>query len=643
VTAEERAHDAFMSGWREGWRRPPSITLSEWSDLHRVLQPESSSEPGNWRTDRTPYLREIMDCLSADHPCHKIVFMKSAQIGGTEIGLNWLGYIVHNSPGPTLIVYPTVEVAEDVSKDRITPMIRTTPVVAERVFENKSRRAENTILNKYFRGGLFKLTGSNSAAGLRSKPMKNLFFDEADGYTDNADGEGDPVALAVVRSTNFAGKIFMPSTPGDKGGRIEREFLKGDQRRYFVPCPHCGHMDHLQWVNLRWTNDDPSTAQMVCVDCGCFIEEFHKTAMLAAGEWRPTAVSPNGVRSYHINGLYSPLGWLSWATMADEWLAAQKDPTLLKAFVNTRLGESYEDRNISVKPDLVLEHREPYPAQVPNGVGVLVAAVDVQGSYLAWKVKGYGAGEESWFIDWGILDGDPAQEQVWKDLDVVLQQRFTHESGQTLRIEGVCVDAGGHHTEYVHKYTRARASMRYYAVRGGNEVGQPIVGKPTNKNKWRARVYTLCTDTAKEIIYTRLKIGKPLPGVRSPGYMHMPDIITQEYAEQLVAEKASRPQVKGRPGKRVWTKTRERNEALDLEVYCLAALKIRGQAFIKTLAERAARYARPTLRLPDVQAQATAAVTKPPLPPDPLKPPRVPPQSRPPRRTNWVTRGLKWR
>ena len=642
MTAAERAFDTFMVGWRAGWKRDPTMTLSEWADTHRVLQPESSSEPGQWRTERTPYLREIMDCLSADHPCHKLVFMKSAQIGGTEVGLNWLGYIVHNSPGPTLIVYPTVEVAEDVSKDRISPMIRTTPVVAERVFENKSRRAENTILNKYFRGGLFKLTGSNSAAGLRSKPMKNLFFDEADGYTDNADGEGDPVALAVVRSTNFAGKIFMPSTPGEKGGRIEREFLKGDQRRYFVPCPHCGHMDHLQWVNLRWEDHDPSTAQMVCMGCGCFIEEHHKTAMLAGGEWRPTAESPEGVRSYHINGLYSPLGWLSWATMAEEWLAAQKDPTLIRAFVNTRLGESYEDRNISVEPDLVLAHREHYPAEVPNGVGILVASVDTQGTWLAWKVKGYGAGEESWLIAWGILEGDPAQDQVWRDLDDVLKQRFTHESGQTLRIECVVVDSGGNHTDQVYKYTRLRASQRYYAIRGGNEVGQPLVGKPTSRNRFRARVYTLCVDTGKETVYSRLRIGKPLPGVRSPGYMHMPDTITQEYAEQLVSEKAFRKVIKGRPGKREWKQVRERNEALDLEVYCLAALRIRGQAVIKSLAERAARFARPTLGLPDGSTIPPPS-PRTPVAEDPLKPARVPPPVRPPRRGNWVTRGLKWR
>lgn len=633
----ERARSLFLRGWMGGFRRDPVLTVSEWADRFRILSPESTSEHGRWRTERTPYLREIMDCLSSTSPIRRVVFMKSAQVGGTECGLNWLGYIIHNSPAATMIVYPTVEVAEDVSKDRITPMINTTPEIAERLRENRSRGSENTITEKKFRGGLLKLSGANSAASLRSKPMKNLFFDESDGYTNNADGEGDPVALARGRTTTFTERMkeFEVSTPGLTGGRIEKSFLAGDQRRYFVPCPHCGHMDHMRWSNLRWTPDEPDTAKLFCASCEQLIEERYKTQMLAGGEWRATAESKNGVRSYHINGLYSPLGWFSWADMAREWEAAHKDPSLLRPFVNIRLGEPWEDRNEAVKPETILSRREVFPEHVPMRVGVLVAAVDVQGDRLEYAIKGYGEGEESWLIAASSVPGDPEQDEPWLKLDEILREPWKHESGVDMRIECVAVDSG-YKPDRVYRFCKPRADRFIFATKGSNTTGFPLVGKATMNNApYRARLYMLCTDSGKETLAARMRIKKPETDRPSPGYLHIPDWVDEEYAAQLTSERAVRKFEPGKKPVRKWEQLRERNEAWDLEVYCLAALRILfGPTPTTALAKRTARMqsAQQALSLEGGPPQ-----TPPEDPPAPLTAPPPPrPRPLPPRPGGWA-------
>jgi phage terminase large subunit GpA-like protein len=577
-----------MNGWADGLEPEPVLTVSEWSDAHRMLSGKASAEPGRWSTDRTPYLREIMDTLSAMNPCHRTVFMKGAQIGGTECGNNWIGYVIHHAPAPILVVQPTVEVAKRVSKQRIAPMIESTPALRERVKEARARDSGNTTFVKEFDGGLLIMTGANSGAGLRSMPIRYLFMDEVDEYPGDVDGQGDPVALAEKRTTTFSRrKVFLVSTPTIKGlSRIEREFLASDQRRYFVPCPHCGHMDWIRWENIRWSERQPETAALACTACGALIEERCKIEMLARGEWRATAPGTGLTAGFHLSSLYSPLGWKSWSGCVAEFLEVKEDPFRLKTWVNTVLGETWEERGDSVEPDAVLSRAERYAAEVPTGVGILVASVDVQGDRLECKVKGYGAGEESWLIAVSQFHGDPGTNTVWFELDRFLQQTFTHESGQKLKIECVTIDSGGHHTEQVYRFCKVRLARRVFAVRGGNERGKEIVSKPTMHNRYRTKLFTLCVDSAKDMIYSRLRIGAP-----GPGYMHLPEWTDAEYVAQLTAEKAIRKYVKGRGSVRQWIKTRERNEALDLEVYCLAALYILGPVVIRTLPERATRLA----------------------------------------------------
>lgn len=625
-----------------GWEPEPRGTVSEWADRYRMLDGRGSAEPGRWRTSRTPYLRAIMDALSDASPYQRIVFMKGAQVGATECGNNWLGYIVHWSPGPTLLVLPTLEMARRSSQTRIKPMIESTPALRERVAEARSRSSSNTTLVKEFPGGHMMMAGANSGAGLRMLPVRRLFLDEIDEYPGDVDDQGDPVSLAEKRTTTFARrKIFMVSTPTIRDlSRIEIAYRATDQRRFFIPCPHCGHMDYLTWSGtdwmgssegshhrIAWDAEDPETAHMVCGSCFERTEETAKPGMLNAGEWRATTTGADArTIGFHLSGLYSPIGWKSWAECVREFVEAKENPFLLKTWVNTVLGESWEERGSSVEPHELLRRVESYGdgVEVPHGVGILVGSVDVQDDRLEVKVKGYGAGEESWLVALTQLHGDPSADPLWFELDRFLKRRFTHASGRTLPIECVAVDSGGHHTEQVYKFAKMRQHRRIFAVKGGGLQGAPVVARPTTHNRYRCKLFVLCVDTAKEVILGRLRVG-----TRGPGYMHLPaTIVDKEYCEQLTAEKAMRKYVKRRGSVKEWVKIRERNEALDLEVYALAALYILGQELVKDLRRRASIWSRPAEPSPDD--------------PQPPAPPltQLKPRNMRPRNSSWTNR---WR
>lgn len=297
----------ILRAWGAGLTPDPDLTVSEWADRHRMLSGRASAEPGRYRTARTPYMGEIMDRLSPGDPTQRIVFMKAAQVGATEAGNNWIGFAIHQAPGPMLAVQPTVELAKRNSRQRIDPLIDESPELRERVKPARSRDAGNTMLSKEFAGGILIMTGANSAVGLRSTPARYIFLDEVDAYPASADEEGDPVTLAEARSLTFAHrrKVFLVSTPTIRGlSRIEREFEASDQRRFFVPCPHCQQMQWLKFERLRWQKGRPETAEYHCEGCETPIAEHHKTAML---EGR-MAGDRQGRRSDH--GRVSPLGAL---------------------------------------------------------------------------------------------------------------------------------------------------------------------------------------------------------------------------------------------------------------------------------------------------------------------------------------------
>ena len=554
--------------------------------------------------------------LSPRVPTHVVVFIKGSQIGGTEAGNNWLGYLIELSPGGILVLRPTVDEARRFSRQRLDPMFEATPSLVKLVKPARSREGGNTLLLKEFPGGMLFLVGSNSPTGLKSMPIRYLFGDEIDEYPGDVKDQGDALTLAEKRMagpTHSRRKEFLVGTPTIKGiSKIEAEFENTDQRYYYVPCPFCGHMDYIRWENIRYETEDhklkPETVALACVACGTLIEERYKVEMLPAGEWRATKPEVVGRVGYHLSSLYSPYGWYSWVDAVEEWLKALADPSKLKTFLNTVLGQTWEERGDSIEPETLAARTEPYEAEVPTGVGALVASVDTQDDRLEVLVKGYGAAEESWLVDYLVIRGDPATATVWQELDLVLKRKYTHASGRTIGISCVAVDSGGHHTEQVYRYCAARRKRRVFAIRGGSKQGEPLVPRPTVKNQYRIKLFTLCVDTGKGTVYARLKIKSP-----GPGYCHFPiaDVIDEEYFDQLTAEKAVRKWKKGRGSVREWIKVRPRNEALDLEVYALAALYILGPSFIRSLPERAEALARP---LDQTAAPATRKRTAPKVP-----------------------------
>jgi len=570
----------FQTAFSEGLRPDPDFTVSSWADEHRFLSQKASAEPGRWRTDRTPYLREIMDSLSPSSPVQRVVFMAGAQVGKSESGNNWLGFIIDHAPGPTLLVQPTVDTAVRFSKQRLAPMIEETPRLKDRIAPARSRDSGNTVQVKEFQGGTLVITGANSAVALRSMPARYLFLDEVDAYPSDVDGEGDPIGLAEKRTTTFARrKIYLCSTPTIKEtSRIEREYNASDQRRFFVPCPDCGHMQYLKWANFKWSDNDPASVQYACEDCGVLIDERHKHTMLPGGEWRPTAISDGRTIGFHLPSFYSPLGWKSWTDIVREFLDARHDPSLLKTFVNTVLGETWEEEYSAKLGAEDLRKRVEFyePGVIPEKGLLVTAGVDVQDNRLAVVLRAWGRGEESWLISHEEIYGDPSQPALWAQLDAILERGVAHEFAEPLPISAMAIDSGGHFTHEVYAYCRDRKAKGVIAIKGQSQKGKPAIGKATKVDlnyrgkvmKSGAELYPVGSDTIKSTIYGRLKMSE-----EGPGAYHFSGDTTDEYFNQLTAEKQITRYVKGFPIRDWIKKSGARNEALDCEVYAYAALQ----------------------------------------------------------------------
>jgi phage terminase large subunit GpA-like protein len=576
-------------------RPPPRLTVSQWSDANRVLRSRSAAEPGPYSTARTPYMREIMDALTPFHPARRVVLMKSAQVGATEAGLNWLGYIVCMEPGPCLCVQPTVELAKRFSKQRVD-QLRDTPDVAKRIAPARARDSDNTMLAKRFAGGILIITGANSAVGLRSMPARYLFLDEVDAYPASADEEGDPIALAEARSLTFGHrrKVFLASTPTIQSiSRIEREFLASDQRRYFVPCPHCGAMQWLEFERLRWEKGDPTTVHYVCASCERPIRERHKAEMLAKGEWRPTATSsdPHTI-GFHISALYSPPGWLSWTEIARQWEAALGNDEALKTFRNTVLGETWVERGEAPEWERIYERREDWRiGRVPAHQVVLTAGIDIQRDRFEMDVWAWGPNLESWLVDHHVIEGGVADESAWERLSKLVSRTWQGPDGAEFTLSRVAIDTG-FEASAVYNWARKIGFDLVAPVKGYDGWGRAPVAGPTyvdvshngRKVKRGARLWTVATSVFKSEFYRQLRLAAPTDeelaaGSGYPaGYVHLPRGVDAEWVRQLVSEQLVTVQARkrGAAPRLEWRKIRDRNEALDCRIYARAAAWLIG-------------------------------------------------------------------
>jgi len=602
IDAESVALAAAL--YREVMAPPPRQTVTEWAEANRRLGGTESAEPGPYRVARTPYAREPQDCMSARSPVEEVVLMWAAQTSKTTLLLNCLGAAIGTNPGPIMIVWPTNTVAKRNSRQRVAPLLSESPQLAGKVRANRSRDKANTTLLKEFEGGILVIAGANSAADLRSTPVRDLFLDEVDNFPLDVDGEGDPSKLAEARQTTFARKKRLrSSTPTTKDfSRIEAAFDGSDRCRFHVPCPHCGAFQPLEFGadkphGLKWDKAEggspvPTSVRYVCAAHGCEIREHHKRTMLAAGVW--VAAMPGAqagkVRGFHLNGLYSPLGWLSWGTIASEWYAAMQavgrgDVTLLRVFVNTRLAETFEEQGDKANEHDLRRRAPNLPlGQVQRGMFVCTMGVDVQGDRLEAYLWAWGRGLERQLVDRQVIYGDPAlaeseEGSPWAALTEYRKTPILHVSGLPVPIVAAFCDSGGHHTQAVYVYARAHQHEHLYACKGSSIGGRAILGKPTDQDvSWRGqkikrgvKLWPVGTDTAKAEIYGRLRVAEA-----GPGYVHLSKQLPAEVFEQLTSERLVTRYIKGR-ARLQWVKPAgKRNEALDCAVYALAAAHFVG-------------------------------------------------------------------
>ncbi len=581
-------------------RPPPELTVSQWAGgdpareipARRVLDRRSSSEPGPWRNERTPYLVEVMDRMGPNDPCESVVFMAGSQLGKSEGVMNAIGYYIDACPAPLMMVQPTKEAVERFSRQRITPLVERSPTLRDRVAERKSRDSANTLKAKEFPGGVLFLVGSQSATDLAANPIRILVLDEIDRFIKSIPGEGDPVEIATRRTNNFHNrKLLKVSTPTVQfESRIQAEYAKTDQRKYHVPCPFCGAHQVLMWKQIKWTDGNYETARYECEHCEQLIEDHQKPWMLEHGEWiaededaaeharqefdPPLKRDPRAV-GYWLSSLYSP--WLSWPEVVRSFLNCRKDPEQLRVFVNTILGEAWSlDDGESINDDDLLQRREDFGPgckgpDVPHGVGVLTAGVDIQADRFEVEVVGWGLGEESWSIDYFSIYGDPSVDpksggSIWKELDRALSQTYKNPDGLELKIAAACIDTGFQALN-AYAFIKPRQKRRVWGVKGRANRSKLWPRSPTRRNKGRIDLYIIGVDVAKESIYARLRKTEP-----GPGYCHFPEDRDPDYFQQLTAERLKTRFHRGFKVRYWELPSGKRNEALDLRVYALAAL-----------------------------------------------------------------------
>lgn len=581
------------------------MAVSEWADKYRQL-PADAAEPGQWRTSRTPYAKEIMDAFTQNN-IHRVVVKSAAQVAKTEILLNIIGRYAHLDPCSILLVNPTIEMSQDFSKARLSRMIQDTKILTPLFYGKgesaKTRDTNQTILSKFFTGGRLVLGGANSPAGLASRPIRILLCDEVDRFPISAGSEGDPVDLAAKRMTTFWNyKMGLFSTPTNEGAsRIDIEYLAGTQEEWQHRCPNCGEYHALDYraMNVDFTenHDDAGNKTVIvksvkwkCPDCGFeFDERAIKTAPQKYVAQNPDAIH-NGIRSFWLNGFSSP--WLTWAEIMREWLEAKGLPSREAVVFNTRFGLSYKLAGEYEDKQVFLDRREEYQAELPDGVLLLTGAVDVQKNRLEYEICGWGYGEECYGIKRGVIMGEPTDVGTWHELDKILDCEFHFADGTPLKVSRTFIDSG-YSTRAVYEYCIENVQKQRFPIKGKGGAGLPLIYQYTKLKNLPVPLTILGVDDGKQEIFARLGIAE-----KGAQYFHFPknDKYIERrgydnlYFKQLIAERRVFRKVSG-VIQIAWEPVADgvRNESLDLRVYNLAAMKSceakRGATFWQKRAE----------------------------------------------------------
>ncbi len=595
----QRACDLIAQAKRQFLAPPPRVDTAEWAGRYRHIA--KGPERGLWRNERTPYLVEPMRCASSHTLYERVVLWFATQLGKSEVLYNSVMQRIHTDPQDMMMVQPTLQDAQDHSAQRFLPTIMQTPAMHGKVAVRKSRDESTSWRSRSIQGGFTVFfAGANSAASLASKPLGFAVADEVDKWPADVDNEGPPLGLLEERMSNFSRrKLIIASTCNIKGQSIiESEYLQSDQRKYHVPCPHCGERQILEWgakeeYGIKWLKTEtgkarPETAVYICRHCGCAIDEHHKDGMLRDGIWIPDVPGAGlGKRAgFWLSKLYSPLGWKGWPALVEEWETAQEkqrtgDSAPLKKFLNSSLAETWEEKGTGADSKVLAARAEEYPLGiVPRGGLMLTMGVDTQPDRLEARVWAFGRGEESWLVARHILYGDPNLDEntegsPWTRLTEIRRTPLQHASGAQMLIEATCVDTGGHNTHAVYAYCRAHAHAHVLAIKGASKANGPVIGRPSLVDvNWRGasvkhgvKLWPIGTDTAKHLLYGRMRITKA-----GPGYIHVPKVLveTDEF-EQMTAARLKPVVVQGKPSMRWITPQGHREEGGDCMVYAYAA------------------------------------------------------------------------
>jgi phage terminase large subunit GpA-like protein len=575
-------------------RVAPPRNVAEWAEAERIVAAESGSPwPGKWRTDRVPYLREIMEVMTLSHPARRVTFLKSAQIGGSECALNMIGQVMAETPAPVLVMLPSIDMMRGYNRLKLDPMITASPALSARVEEVTARSGEeSTATFKRFPGGYLQLLTANSSANLQMRSARVLVCEEVSDYPLDADGRGDPVKQLEARAIIYAGreKILKVSTPAEEGScRVTAAYEQSSQGQFFVPCPHCDHRQTLEWENLRWPKGQPQRALYHCSECGTGIEPSARPAMLAAGEWvhaKPELITEHA--GYQINALYSPT--LSWGDLAAEFEEVKDDPEGLKTFTQQKLGRAWRIAGEAPEWQRLYDRRETWtPGALPAGCLKLTAGVDVQRSpgRVEVFVWGWGRNRQSWLVDHVVVIGSPFAWRTWEQVAAVLETIYPHASGGALPISLSAVDSGdGTTTAEVYAFVRKMGQRKVIAVKGRDNLPQAIVPggkvdvKRSGKRLGHLKPWNVGSSYLKGEFYGQLRLEKPTSesgAAYPPGYVFLPEHLAgEEICRQLVSEEIRRHKVRTGVFRQEWVKTRERNEALDGRVYARAAAALLG-------------------------------------------------------------------
>lgn len=582
----------IKKSFRRGLKPVLKVSVSNWADNFRILSAGISAEPGRWKTSRAPYQKAIMDAFT-DSNIHRVVAKLASQTGKSDIMNNVIGRFAHLDPCTIMMVQPTVEMAEDFSKGRITPMIKDTKVLTKLFYElkdaGKTRNANQTILSKIFPGGRLIMCGANSPAGLASRPIRILLCDEVDRFPASAGQEGDPVSIAAKRTTTFWNyKIGLFSTPTvEDESRIDLEYMTGTQEEWQYQCPNCGEWHALDYRQMKSDFDEIKDAKghrtfivnsvkWQCPDCGFeFDEQKIKNAPQKYMAKNPDALQ-NGIRSFYVNAFSSP--WLSWAEIMREWYESKGNPGLEQVVFNTRFGLSYRLQGAFSDENTFLKRRENYGAEIPDGVLILTAAVDVQDNRLEYEICGWGFGEECWGIQKGIIPGLPDQLSTWRELDRILDREYFSANGTKFKVARTFIDSGGHSTMAVYGYCRQNVYKQRWAVKGQGGAGLALIHKTVQAKKAPIVLTILGVNDGKQQTMNRLGIEKvgeqyfhfPV----EDGVFDTPRGYDEVYFKGLISER----KVYRKKGGTVYSEwepvqSHVRNEPLDLRVYNLAAIK----------------------------------------------------------------------